>query len=265
MFRFNRISTCHPLCLPASATLVRPRMVWSPNPQLQSGDLGTAKIYDWADGQGRKAKGVLFLPVGYESGKRYPLVIEARSYSQDRFVVDGTYSTAVAARAMAAAGLMVLQAGEPVLRRDDFFSKELGASAEGYAAAIDKLGAAGLIDPNRVGIIGFSRTCSNVLYALTKQPRLFAAATLANGIVYGFSQYLFYLDYGDNNMANKQYHAVYGGPPLGLIWPLMRRTIPFSISTGWQRRSGSKLIRPRICCSTGRPTQGCVRWVNRWI
>jgi hypothetical protein len=193
-----------------------PRELWNPNPQLAGFSLGTAERYHWLDRHGRSVAGVLFKPPGYQEGRRYPLVIEARSYFQDRFVVDGTYATAVAARAMAASGMMVLQAGEPQLPADTGAGARVAASLEAYQAAIDQLSAAGVVDPTRVGLIGFSRTCFNVMYALTKDPTRFAAATIANGMVYGFIQYFGFLDENANSLGSEQYRELYGGSPFGV-------------------------------------------------
>jgi dipeptidyl aminopeptidase/acylaminoacyl peptidase len=133
------------------------RQIWSPNPQFHNINLGEAKAYDWQDDEGHKVRGVLFLPLHYIQGKRYPLVIEPRSYSQDQFIIDGTYSTAVAARAMAAAGLAVLEAGEPEIGNHDreWRKHNLEYALNGYRAGIRKLNAEGVIDPKNVGIVGF--------------------------------------------------------------------------------------------------------------
>jgi predicted peptidase len=166
---------------------------------------GEAQIYDWKDRQGRNIKGVLIKPPYFVPGKRYPLVIEARLASQDRFAIDGQYSTATAARAMAADDLLVLQASELVIPNSEFIQDSEQASLAAYEAVVDKLSNEGMIDSNRVGIIGFSRTCSNALYALTRTPNLFAAATIANGNVYGFMQYLNLLDKDPRNIGVGQY------------------------------------------------------------
>ena len=50
---------------------------------------------------------------------------------------------------------------------------------EGYVAAIEQLDAEGLIDPHKVGIIGFSWTGWYVLNTLLHATKYFAAATLA--------------------------------------------------------------------------------------
>jgi hypothetical protein len=189
--------------------------LWNPNPQLKDITFGHAEAITWKDAYGREIRGVLIEPPDFQPGRRYPLVIEARSYRQDQFIIDGTYATAVAAQAMAADELMVLQAGEPEVPTDESFRKGTAAALAGYQAAIAKLSGEGLIDPHRVGIIGFSRTCDNVMYAVTQDPDLFAAATIANGFTYGLMGYLEVVDSSIDNGAMKQWWLHYGGNPLG--------------------------------------------------
>jgi dipeptidyl aminopeptidase/acylaminoacyl peptidase len=191
--------------------------IWDPNPQLKDFDLGEAEVYNWKDRHGRLIKGVLLKPPSYVPGRRYPLVIEARSYSQNSFLLDGTYSTATAARAMAADDMVVLQAGEalPSFGPKNWFKVERATMLEGYETAIAKLTAEGLVDPRRVGIIGFSRTCEDVFYAITKRPELFRAVTIANGLVYGLMQYSVFSDPSSGSMIDTQYREAYGSLPFG--------------------------------------------------
>ncbi|ADV84373.1 prolyl oligopeptidase family serine peptidase [Terriglobus saanensis] len=189
------------------------RLLWNPNPQFGEIAFGEAAIYNWKDRYGRDVKGVLIKPPHFDPKQRYPLVIEPRAYSQNLFIVDGTYPTAVAAQAMAADGLMILQAGEPGLPPKDAFREGTSAALAGYEAVIAKLASEGLIDPRRVGIIGFSRTCDNVMYALTQDPKLFAAATIANGYTYGPMGYFDNVDGSLYNGAMAQWAQHYGGNP----------------------------------------------------
>jgi hypothetical protein len=65
-------------------------------------------------------------------------------------------------------------------------------SALAYEGAIDYLAAKGMIDPDAVGISGFSRTVCFVGYTLTHPKHRFRAAVLADGIDCGYFQYLAY-------------------------------------------------------------------------
>ncbi len=216
-------------------------LLWNPNPQFKDIHFGHAEAIAWKDAYGREIRGVLIEPPDFQPDRRYPLVIEARSYRQDQFIIDGTYATAVAAQVMAGDGLMVLQAGEPEVPSDQSFRKGTAAALAGYQAIVAKLSGEGLIDPHRVGIIGFSRTCDNVMYAVTQDPHLFAAATIANGFTYGLMGYLESVDATIDDTAVKQWWLHYGGNPLGdalstferesMIFNLRRVLAPVRVET----------------------------------
>jgi hypothetical protein len=108
------------------------------------------------------------------------------------------WSSAFAARPLAARGFVVLQADEFKNRQDHdrvYDDRKLGATPGesfrnfnmlSFEGAIDYLDRRGLIDLNRVGIVGFSRTACFVGYTLTHSKRRFAAAILVDGISCGY-------------------------------------------------------------------------------
>ena len=59
-----------------------------------------------------------------------------------------------------------------------------------YDGAIDFLDRKGLIDRDRIGITGFSRTYLYVTYTLTHSKHHFAAAAIADGVDYSYFQYM---------------------------------------------------------------------------
>jgi len=108
------------------------------------------------------------------AGKRYPLVVQTHGFYESGFMTDGTGGAGFAARPLAAIGIVVLQIRD---RLDHVVTlDEASGNILGYESAIEQLASDGLIDPRRVGIIGFSRTCYYVESALIKDPQRFAAA-----------------------------------------------------------------------------------------
>ena len=79
-----------------------------------------------------------------------------------------------------------------------------------FETAIDYLYERGLIDPARVGIIGFSRTCLYVKYMLVHSNYKIAAASVADGVDGGYFQYI---AMGDS-LADES-DQLYGVPPFG--------------------------------------------------
>ena len=95
------------------------RVVWDPNPQLRDIELTQASTYTWHDKDGREWEGGLFKPNDYKTGQRYPLVIQTHGFTELEFRPSGVFPTAFAARALAAAGIVVLQISESVCRCDN--------------------------------------------------------------------------------------------------------------------------------------------------
>jgi dipeptidyl aminopeptidase/acylaminoacyl peptidase len=84
----------------------------------------------------------------------------------------------------------------------------------GYEAAVERLTAEGLVDPDRIGIIGFSRTCYYVLAALTTSTLHFRAASITDGVNFGYLQYLTSINSSGSGFAHEA-NMIIGAPPFG--------------------------------------------------
>lgn len=182
------------------------------NPQLQDLAFGVVEPFDWESG-GRTWKGGLLRPVGYEKRRRYPLVIQTHGFHEWEFLVDGPrgMSAAMAARALANEGFVVLQApdGPRESLRLATEAEEVSAS---YISAIRVLDGMGLIDPARVGITGFSRTGFYVQHALMMSDFNFAAAVVAD--VSDFGWWMYMTGYGLGGFQ-RDYERMLNGAPVG--------------------------------------------------
>jgi hypothetical protein len=121
-----------------------------------------------------------------------------------------------------------------------------------YEGAIEYLDGRGLIDRERVGIVGFSRTVYYLEYALTHSTYRFVAAYLADGVDGGYMNYLLFPDV--------DYELVNGGPPVGQTFGAWLKNSPGfnldkvrtavhleyygrgSFLAGWQWFSGLSLL-----------------------
>jgi len=79
---------------------------------------------------------------------------------------------------------------------------------------VSALVADGLVDPERVGIIGFSRTCFHVMEALTTSALHFKAASITDGVMAGYFEYLLAADESGNALST-DYDAMIGSRPFG--------------------------------------------------
>jgi hypothetical protein len=178
------------------------------NPQFRDLALARVEEISWKDTRGNEVKGGLYWPPDYVTGKRYPVVIQTHGWRSDRFWMDGPWPTAVAAQALAGEDFFVLQAPDPDWHIWDTAKEAPGATAV-YDGAIGYLDRRGLIDPNRVGIIGFSRTYWYVAYTLIHSKYHFASAALADGVSFSYFQYMAFLS------GAGEFEQMYGGPPYG--------------------------------------------------
>jgi len=166
----------------------RSRVLWNPNPQLKDIALGGAAVLIWKDAAGQEWRGGLYKPADFKPGRRYPLVIQTHGFAEHEFRPAGFATTAMAARALANAGILVLQVREiacPLAAPE-----EAPCSVAGYEAGVKRLDAEGLIDPERIGIIGFSRTCYSVMQMLTASALHIRAASITDGVMEDYFQYL---------------------------------------------------------------------------
>lgn len=190
----------------------RGKELWDPNSQFESLKFGEASIFHWKDASGYEWTGGLIKPVGYDPSKRYPLVIQTHGFVPFEFITDGQFPTAMAARPLASAGFVVLQVYDRWDHVDQY--QESLDQLSGYQAAIAQLSSDHLIDPRRVGIIGFSRTCWYVEEALIRGPHLFAAATISDGVDYSYLQYL---QFGEgHSFFQNDFEKINGSKPFGI-------------------------------------------------
>jgi dipeptidyl aminopeptidase/acylaminoacyl peptidase len=182
------------------------RIVWDPNPQLKTLTVSTASIYKWKDKEGRDVTGGLFKPSNYRPGHRYPLVIQTHGFMRTLFMPSGLFPTANAAQALAAVGIVVLQIEEPCpLNTPD----EGPCAVSVYEAAANRLISEGLVDPERIGIIGFSRTCFYVMETLTIGSLHFKAASITDGVMETYVQYML------SPNPNPEADSIIGAKPFG--------------------------------------------------
>jgi hypothetical protein len=200
-----------PVMLATDSMTKTSRVIWNPNPQLGGIAIGEASVFHWKDASGLAWKGGLFKPAGYVAGRRYPLIIQTHGFVENQFRPSGIFPTAFAARALAAAGIMVLQADSCPIR---VTPQEGPCQVAGYEAAVRELASEGLIDPQRIGIIGFSRTVYYVLEALTLSDLHFTAASVTDGVDVGYWQYLVDIDLNSSVAANED-DEILGARPFG--------------------------------------------------
>ncbi len=200
------------------------RRIWDPNPQLKDVQLRDVEIFKWRYKDGRDWNGGLYKPPDFIQGKRYPLVIQTHGFDEHAFLPSGAFSSAFAAQELAAMGFVVLQLNDCPLRNRE----EAACQVAGYEAAVQTLANEGLVDPDRVGIVGFSRTCLYVMQALTTSTLHFKAASITSGVNHGYLQYLTWADI--SSTAGDDAEAGIGARPFGSgLQQWLRRSPEFNM------------------------------------
>jgi dipeptidyl aminopeptidase/acylaminoacyl peptidase len=197
------------------------RILTDLNPELRQVKFSPIKDVGWKTDEGLEISGLLFLPPNFVPGTRYPLVIQTKG-DQGQFTCDsgGNHDPSFAPQPMASAGIMYLiRTTKPGFNEEEELAKvpkgypgQLGIPAQQmdiWDSAVKALDQLGLIDPKRVGIIGWSATGFYVEYALIHSHIHYAAATASDNAQYGLSDYWLAPTFADIE------EAMYGGPPYG--------------------------------------------------
>lgn len=168
------------------------RTLLDPNPDLSSKfKLGRVEEVEWTAEDGSIFEGRLYYPVDYETGKKFPFVIQAYSihdtfslYGFPEGIGIGPGSGVYIAQMLAGRNIGVLQICEQTLSdksKEDAKSpgeRAMACSDGGREWLLDK----GLADPARIGLLGFSATGYTGQFALAHSDFVYAAAIMADNI-----------------------------------------------------------------------------------
>lgn len=182
----------------------------APDPALQGIWRSPAEVVEWSEGNGGKSKGLLMLPRNRPSEGPLPLIIQGSFFEPDAFRPDGsTLGTGFSAQALVAQGFAVLQIDFAWDQTNAMTSKEMPARVERIDAAVNSLAARGIADPERVGLIGFSRSGYATYYTITHPGKIkLAAAAVFDSMTASYGEYVNSAGLGDSESVDgygKQY------------------------------------------------------------
>ena len=158
------------------------------NPQVSGLALGAVEALRWKAKDGTTIEGTLVKPLGFEPGKRYPLVVQIHGgpAAADLNAFSGRYVNY--SHVYAAAGYLTLQ---PNYRGSsnygEAFTRQIGGnflrlSYGDIMAGVDHLVAQGLADPDKLGMMGWSAGGHLSSWALTQTDRFKAISTGAGAV-----------------------------------------------------------------------------------
>lgn len=158
------------------------------NPQIDGFQLGETEAVHWKSSDGKMVEGVLVKPVGYEKGKRYPLIVNIHGGPAGADVLGFHSSNADYANIYAANGYMVLM---PNYRGSTNYGERFKMETtdhyfnQGFAdimAGVDYLIAQGMADGSKMGVMGWSAGGHYSNWILTHTDRFKAISTGAGAM-----------------------------------------------------------------------------------
>jgi dipeptidyl aminopeptidase/acylaminoacyl peptidase len=167
-----------------------PRMILDPYTELENYQLAKVEAIQWTSTDGQTVEGVLFYPLDYEEGKRYPLLAHTHGgpQSSDKLRFD-SYAHARAGR-----GYAILKPnyrgstgyGNEVLR--DMVGHYFMHADDDVITGVEHCIKIGLADPDRLGTLGWSAG-GHMTNWLVTQTDMFKAASSGAGASNWISMY----------------------------------------------------------------------------
>jgi dipeptidyl aminopeptidase/acylaminoacyl peptidase len=166
------------------------QMFHDPYHELKKFDLASFESIRWKSTDGKEVEGLLIYPVGYEKGKRYPLLAHTHGgpMASDKFMFDGY------AHARAGRGYAILKPnyrgstgyGNEVLR--DMVGHYFLHAGDDVISGVDYLVKKGIADPDKLGTLGWSAG-GHMTNWLVTQTDMFKAASSGAGASNWISMY----------------------------------------------------------------------------
>jgi dipeptidyl aminopeptidase/acylaminoacyl peptidase/leucyl aminopeptidase (aminopeptidase T) len=199
----------------SAADSFRPTRLTDTNPQLKDISLGRTEVVRWKSRDGMEIEGLLLYPIGYQAGRKYPLIVNvhggpAGAYGQSFMAGWANFGQVWAGkgwlafypnfRGSAAYGETFQRANVNGWGRGDFDDIQSG---------VDMLVAKGLADPERMAQTGWSYGGYLTAWTITQTTR-FKAAMAGAGLTNMLSMY-------STNDLQRVLDSYFGGPPWGRI------------------------------------------------
>jgi dipeptidyl aminopeptidase/acylaminoacyl peptidase len=143
--------------------------------------MGKSKLVEWLDADGKRLRGALLLPSGYEPGRKYPLVVDVYgggvlSDAFDWFGGPDRGMPYLNTQLLATRGYAVFMPDAP-----QSVGTPMLDLAKTVLPGVNRVIEMGIADPDRLGVMGHSYGGYSTL-ALLVQTKRFKAAVEANGM-----------------------------------------------------------------------------------
>ncbi|MDH4064060.1 MAG: S9 family peptidase, partial [Acidobacteriota bacterium] len=177
------------------------RRITETNPEAARFALGATRVITWKSSDGLEIEGVLLEPVGYEAGKRYPLLVVAHGGPAGAYLNNYRVGGLEGGQLWAGQGWAVFYPnprgstnyGERFLRAN--INDWGGGDYRDIMSGIDALVARGIANPDALALIGWSYGGYMTAWSITQTTR-FKAAMVGAGLTNLWSMY------GTNDIPN---------------------------------------------------------------
>lgn len=199
-------------------SFANPRRLTNTNPQLAELAQGETEVITWKSSDGVEVEGVLLKPVGFEAGKKYPLLVVAHGGPAGAYVNGFRLGGLEGGQVYAGKGWAVFYPnprgstnyGEKILKAN--VADWGGGDFKDIMTGVDALVARGIADPDKLAHIGWSYGGYMTAWVITQTTR-FKAAMVGAGLTNMWSMY------GTNDIPSVLIHY-FGGIPNKQTLPL---------------------------------------------
>jgi dipeptidyl aminopeptidase/acylaminoacyl peptidase len=192
---FTRTDLQHPADIYVSSLAnFNPTKLTDHNPQLKDIARGRGEVIQWKSKDGMEIEGILIYPVGYEAGKRYPLIANIHGGPSGVWTQSFPGSWGNYTHVWAGKGWAVFL---PNVRGSSGYGEKFllanvkdwgGGDFQDIQSGLDELIKRGLADPDKLGQAGWSYGGYMTAWTLTQTNR-FKAVMVGAGLTNMFSMY----------------------------------------------------------------------------
>lgn len=164
----------------------KPVQIFDFNPKVKQWNLGKQKVLHWKNKAGHDRHGIIIMPANYEKSKRYPLVVSAYSQTSHINAFQKETHPGFANQEFASKGYVVFFPGPrlpwmygSVNSPDVKGANGWNLTVDDIESGVDLLIKQGIVDPERMSIIGFSNGGAATTATIIKSKRYKAAVIVA--------------------------------------------------------------------------------------
>jgi dipeptidyl aminopeptidase/acylaminoacyl peptidase len=219
-----------------------PSILYNANSQIRRWDLGEQEIVRWRNSRGDELEGLLLKPLNYQPGSSYKTIVALYGGWMNQFLGYKWQPN----QSWASLGYVVFM---PNMRAPNIVSIPLKGAAYSQAArgpdgisvfvddvtsGLDHLIKAGIVDPNRVVLYGFSNGGYETDLLITQTTRFKAAASVGSfpDILGEYFRHEFAWNYGKEVVGATPWEDLHGYLALSPVYEANKITTPLLLAAG---------------------------------